>query len=220
MSEPDLRRLLVTDSIQEILFELCVGAVPHAPVPTRPLVRTSLPEPFHALRHAGLLKLKASGELALTPSGRALASQLMGLVVRIHTVGRLAIPSSGHPHPSDRGGNSSRPTESVQLLRQLPADVMSCALGSGRRHEILSELEQQPGAAREVGAVVGLSPQAANWHIRSLARYELLTPTTTRRRRAFYETVWRTTFTGWRELGRSIDRASSERRAASPRNRD
>jgi DNA-binding transcriptional ArsR family regulator len=66
------------------------------------------------------------------------------------------------------------------------------ALGHPARLQALVLFEQRPASAREVAAIVDLSPSATAYHVRKLYEAGLIEQVDTRHRRAFEERVWRT----------------------------
>jgi predicted transcriptional regulator len=78
--------------------------------------------------------------------------------------------------------------------------VFLSALGHPVRLQALVLFERTPSSARELAEVVGLSPQAALYHVRKLQDAGLIEEADTRRRRAFDERIWRTRTTGWAAL--------------------
>ncbi|HEY4095023.1 MAG TPA: winged helix-turn-helix domain-containing protein [Baekduia sp.] len=81
----------------------------------------------------------------------------------------------------------------------LDPNLMS-ALGHPARLQALVLFEQRPASARELAAVVELSPSATAYHVRKLFEAGLIEQVDTRHRRAFEERVWRTRATGWARL--------------------
>jgi DNA-binding transcriptional ArsR family regulator len=85
----------------------------------------------------------------------------------------------------------------------LETDFLS-ALGHPARLQALVLFEQRPASARELAAIVGLSPSATLYHVRKLRDAGLIEQVDTRQRRAFVERVWRTRGTGWADIERLL----------------
>jgi predicted transcriptional regulator len=95
----------------------------------------------------------------------------------------------------------------VATARMLDQDFLA-AVGHPVRLQALVLFERTPSSARELAAMVGLSPSATLYHVRKLAAVGLIETAETRRRRAFEERVWRTTTSGWAELERLLRAAA------------
>ena len=78
------------------------------------------------------------------------------------------------------------------------------ALGHPARLQALVLFEQRPASARELAAIVDLSPSATLYHVRKLRDAGLIEQVDSRQRRAFIERVWRTRSTGWAEIERQL----------------
>jgi predicted transcriptional regulator len=87
--------------------------------------------------------------------------------------------------------------------------VFLAAIGHPVRFQALVLFERTPSSARELSALVGLSPRATLHHVEKLARAGLIEVAETRRRRAFDERVWRTRTTGWAELEERLAEAAA-----------
>ncbi|HEV7495179.1 winged helix-turn-helix domain-containing protein [Baekduia sp.] len=85
----------------------------------------------------------------------------------------------------------------------LDPDFLS-ALGHPARLQALVLFEQRPASARELAALVDLSPSATLYHVRKLRDAGLIEQVDSRQRRAFVERVWRTSTTGWADVERML----------------
>lgn len=86
----------------------------------------------------------------------------------------------------------------------LEESFLLAAVGHPVRLQALVMFERKPGSARELGAVVGMTPSAALYHVRKLEDAGLIETIETRRRRAFDERVWKPTTSGWGKLERLL----------------
>jgi hypothetical protein len=105
------------------------------------------------------------------------------------------------------------PPTAAELLRLLPDDYLWWAFGHPARLRALVEMERRPRAVREIAPLVGLSNQAMSWHVGKLAGARLIRPVDARRRRAFWETLWRASYPGWGRLSELIIATSAEGKA-------
>jgi DNA-binding transcriptional ArsR family regulator len=95
-----------------------------------------------------------------------------------------------------------------EVVRSGPGSMLDpaflSALGHPTRLQALVLFEQRPASARELAAVVGLSPSATLWHVRKLHEAGLIEQVDSRRRRAFDERIWRARSTGWGDVERLL----------------